>query len=275
LVEFQRAYDLVPNYRVLYNIGRAAALVKDYSRALIAFQRYLAEGKGKLEKPRLQQVTSEVTRLKGFVGEVRIECNIEGAALRVDGRDVGKSPVSVLVNAGHHTFEAIVTGSLPARRYLAIAGGDKKTVRLEIVLQVAKAASVPASRPTKKLATLPPVTEQPPKEKLGVWFWTAAIGTGVLAIATGVTGGFALKASNTFDTELAKVPTTAEAIDDARRRMKRLALATDILIGVSVATAATATYLFFTDRKLVKRERSRRSVQVSAGFGSVVVSGRF
>jgi tetratricopeptide (TPR) repeat protein len=44
LVEFQRAYQLSPNYRVLYNIARTAGLLKNHALALESFQRYLEEG---------------------------------------------------------------------------------------------------------------------------------------------------------------------------------------------------------------------------------------
>ena len=34
LVEFKQAYDLVPNYIVLYNLGQTARELKDYAAAL-------------------------------------------------------------------------------------------------------------------------------------------------------------------------------------------------------------------------------------------------
>ena len=44
LIAFQRAYEIAPNFGVLYNLGQASAELKDYVSALDAFERYLKEG---------------------------------------------------------------------------------------------------------------------------------------------------------------------------------------------------------------------------------------
>jgi tetratricopeptide (TPR) repeat protein len=37
LVEFKRAYELAPNFRVLYNLGQTSRQLKDYAAALDAY----------------------------------------------------------------------------------------------------------------------------------------------------------------------------------------------------------------------------------------------
>ena len=44
LIEFRRAYQLAPNYQVLYNIGQVSFQLQDYPGALAALQKYLLEG---------------------------------------------------------------------------------------------------------------------------------------------------------------------------------------------------------------------------------------
>ena len=44
LAEFMRAYELLPNYRVLYNIGQVQLERHDYVAALHAFDDYLEQG---------------------------------------------------------------------------------------------------------------------------------------------------------------------------------------------------------------------------------------
>ena len=44
LIEFQRAYDAAPNYKVLYNLGQTAQELQDYAGALKAFRGYLDGG---------------------------------------------------------------------------------------------------------------------------------------------------------------------------------------------------------------------------------------
>ena len=38
LIEFKRAYELEPNYRVLYNLGQTSRELKDYAAALRAYE---------------------------------------------------------------------------------------------------------------------------------------------------------------------------------------------------------------------------------------------
>src|SRR4051794_1962396 len=44
LIEFRRAYELAPNYVVLYNIGNVYYQLQDYPNALTYLERYLQEG---------------------------------------------------------------------------------------------------------------------------------------------------------------------------------------------------------------------------------------
>src|SRR5438876_6791259 len=44
LIEFRRANQLAPSFRVLYNIGQCYLELQDYGGALRSFQAYLSEG---------------------------------------------------------------------------------------------------------------------------------------------------------------------------------------------------------------------------------------
>src|SRR5262245_1414760 len=43
-VEFKRAYELVPSYKILYNMGQVSYLQHDYAAAMRYFRQYLREG---------------------------------------------------------------------------------------------------------------------------------------------------------------------------------------------------------------------------------------
>ena len=72
LVEFRRAYDLVPNYRVLYNLGRVASALHDYATALRHYRQYLAEGGSQVVPSRRLEVEGEIVKLTSRVGQVRV-----------------------------------------------------------------------------------------------------------------------------------------------------------------------------------------------------------
>ncbi|RYE85226.1 MAG: hypothetical protein EOO75_17190, partial [Myxococcales bacterium] len=52
LVEFRRAYEVAPSYRILYNLGQTSYELQDYAGALTAFTRYLKEGGAEVDAAR-------------------------------------------------------------------------------------------------------------------------------------------------------------------------------------------------------------------------------
>src|ERR1700679_4128277 len=52
LIEFQRAYDAAPNYKVLYNLGQTSLELQDYAGALKAFRGYLDGGANQIPAAR-------------------------------------------------------------------------------------------------------------------------------------------------------------------------------------------------------------------------------
>src|SRR5580658_10417014 len=75
LIEFERAYAVSPNYRVLYNIGQCRHQLRDYAGALEAFQKYLTQGDAHLTAERRKQVQANIDELGERVARVRISSN--------------------------------------------------------------------------------------------------------------------------------------------------------------------------------------------------------
>ena len=73
MVQFKRAYELDPNYAVLYNIGQTARELKSYSEALRALERYLTEGGDKISAERRASVEGWVTELKDRVAATSVQ----------------------------------------------------------------------------------------------------------------------------------------------------------------------------------------------------------
>src|SRR5688500_535179 len=102
LIEFQRAYDTAPSYKILYNIGLVHLQLNDYAGALRSFKKYLDDGGKRLDAKRRGEVEREVKKLEGRVANLEIKSNVEGAEVLVDDLEVGETPLdaAVLVNAG-------------------------------------------------------------------------------------------------------------------------------------------------------------------------------
>jgi PEGA domain len=240
LVEFKRAYELAPNYRVLYNLGQTSRELKDYASALVAYRQYIEEGGDEIRSARKKEVESALEDLIARVGTISISTNVEGAELQVDDVTVGTSPLdeAIVVNIGKRRIVATLSGYAPARRVIEVAGRDELMVDLELS---DLSRDDPAPQPP---STLPPAADEGGANVAGI---VALSVTGACGIVTGVLGGLALGASGDRDDALAAFPGNPKAIEDAKSKTSTLALATDVMIGVTAAGAVTTLILFLVD----------------------------
>ncbi len=228
LVEFKRAYEIDPKYQVLYNIGESYYQLQDYANALRTFQRYLTDGGNKISGPRRKSVEGEIKTLSTRVATLTITTNDPGAVITVDDVAVGSTPLAPLtVSAGRRKVTATISGRVPVTQVIDIAGGDKKTLKLEIA-PLATRVEPPKPPPPPPPSIVPQVV---------AWSATGAIATGAV-----ITGVLALGASSNLEEELVRYPGDPEALASAKDSAFALGLATDILIGTSIAAAGVAVY---------------------------------
>src|SRR5258706_11621719 len=93
LIEFRRANQIAPNFRVQYNLAQCYLEMQDYAGALRAFQAYLSEGKAQVPRDRRAQVEGEIKKLQSRVAPVEITSNVARAQGRVDDDVVGTTPL--------------------------------------------------------------------------------------------------------------------------------------------------------------------------------------
>ena len=126
LAEFNKAYELAPNYRVLFNLAQVQTERHDYVSALKDFEKYLDQGGAEISADRKEQVNKEITALKGRVAELTITADVEGAEVLVDGVSAGTLPLSepVRVSAGVRQLQVRKAGYETNTRTETIAGGD-------------------------------------------------------------------------------------------------------------------------------------------------------
>ncbi len=239
LVEFKRAYELLPNYNVLYNLGQTARELKDYAAALTAFERYLREGGAKIPPARRKEVSLAIDELRRKVGKLKVSVSVDGAEIVVDDVRVGVSPLAepVVVNAGRRKLEASRAGYVPAQRIVDVASTEETSVSLDL-------AKIGAS-PPKAEPVPPPAAKVPP-----LVGWGVLAGTGAFVVAAGVTGGLALSAHGSLKTALATFPGDAATITAAQGKTRTFSVATDALGGIAVAGAVTTAVLFLVVPRL-------------------------
>lgn len=218
LIEFQRAYEIAPNYRVLFNLGQASFQLHDYAEAKRSFERYLEEGGGEISEDRRTEVELELSTLAQYISTLDVVVNVDGAEISVDGQIVGTSPLGdpAALSAGRREVIVSLEGYGPVTRVVDLAGGEQATVEIDLLS----------------------LTEMP--TKLSTGFWVAAIATGAVAIGAITTGVLALQANSDLDDKLNTFPNDPDAIASAQDTVQTLTLTTDILLaGVGVGIIAT------------------------------------
>lgn len=263
LIEFRRAYKLAPTYHLLFNIGQASAELRDYVDAYNSFTQYLADGGDKISDKRREMVERELERLKGYLARLDVSVSVDGAEITIDGVEAGVSPLEepLLVSAGRRKVVVNREGYASWERSVDLAGEDETTLKVQLI-----SLNINGQKSGDKTRRL----------NLGTKFWISGGLTVAFGIGSGVVGAMTLGAQRQADEILSTVPTTQQEIDQAIGKTKRLALITDIGLGLTVA-AGVATLVFALrgggEEKVPAGEQ--QSVNVVVSPNSVALIGRF
>jgi hypothetical protein len=233
LAELERAYELVPNYKVLYNIGQVHIQLGEYARAQRALRRYLDDGKDEITAERRADVEKDLAMLAGRVAVVTIEVNVPGADVFVNDRPVTSGDRGAIakapVDAGSVRIVVTKPGYESQTRAMSVAGGDETVIRVELT-------------PVKRDVI---VVDEGGVPKIAVVGW---IVTGVLAAGAVGTGIAANAAYSKFEDQRASpIPGSAEQaavdLDKQGNLADALALTTDILIGSAIVAGGVSLWL--------------------------------
>ncbi|HVW28666.1 MAG TPA: PEGA domain-containing protein [Polyangiaceae bacterium] len=276
LAEFNKAYELAPNYRVLFNLAQVQNERHDYVSALQDFQKYLDQGGAEISADRRDQVNKEITALRGRVADLTITADVDGAEVLVDGVSAGTLPLSqpVLVSAGVRQLQVKKVGYETSTRTETIAGGDD--LHFDFKLQ-----AIPSATPT--VATTPPVFSQtensPPSETAdrssNVPFWVTLASTTLLAGGAVTFGVLTNSANSRLDHELGSFPGNPGGIDDARSTLKRDALITDILTGTAVVSGGLCVFFALHGSHGKSTQAAQTTLRVGPAGPGVRMLGTF
>lgn len=201
----------------------------------------LRYGAAALEKEVYEQARVYQKLLEGQLGRLSVECDLEGARVSLDGKQLLTCPGTrtQLLVSGEHQIVADKVGYLTRTARLLLGGGETKVVRIELM---------PLERAT--------VT----RRRWAAWKPWAVVGAGV---ALGLAGaGFEAKAEATFESydnaiavlcadrpcdELPEVVTDAY---DRGRLQNRVGIG---LLAAGSATIATGVVLLILNRPIEER----------------------
>lgn len=274
LVEFQKANEIAPSYRIHYNIAQVHQELGDYASAMRSLESYVADGGDELDADKRQRAGKEMETLRSKVASLIVRVNVEGAEVSVDDVVIGSSPVHkpYWVNRGNRKVRATYPGWVPAGKIVTAGGGD--TLEAELILVDPKATTPPPViiRTDSKPDEPKRAPQTPPPEEESSHTWVGWVATGALVTGAVVTGVLHLSAQSDLDDERSSLgadpQAKRDALDDAHARASKYAIATDIF-AISAVMAGSIT-LYVT----VQQEK-QRSTQVGFGPGSVQLSGCF
>ncbi len=264
LIQFERAYAMKSNFKVLYNIAQCYFELHQYVEARDTLAHYLQDGAGAIEAERQVKVESDLTELGRRIAHLTINVNVTGATVFVDGKKAGVTPLGIAidVNEGQRTISIETTDRGSKQRIVRLAGGESQTVTLDFN-EPAPAQS--ASTPSR----LPDSSRRRDSRGLGAGFWLTGGAALALGAGAGVTGYLALKARDDHDQDLKRFGVTADELDESQKRARTFALTTDILAGSAIVCAGVATVL------LVVHDSGGEQVGLGVGPGNVTLRGRF
>ena len=260
LAEFERVYELMPDYRVLYNIGQVSIQLGRYARAYRTLKEYVARGGSELPADRARAVEADLSSLSGKIASVSVDVTPAGAEIWVDGTVVGTAPLAerLVVDVGEHRLEARLGGYVPGSRSITLAGGDRRELSFRLEPEAPKSAQ-PPTPPTA--APTPVMRAQPtraPFEGTRSWTWLGWASTGVLATGALVTGALGASAASDLRGLRTTAGTSRRELDQARGRASSRLVVADILGGAALVTGGVTLYLQLS-RSPAKDKAMRRS----------------
>jgi hypothetical protein len=132
LAEFNRAYELIPHYAVLYNVGQAYLELGRTVKAVESLEQYLRLGAANVLPARRKEVEAVLAEISAELAAVQVTVDEEGARVSVDGEPVGRAPLSspLRVSAGPHTVAAVSASGRRVEQTLELSRGETRPIEL-------------------------------------------------------------------------------------------------------------------------------------------------
>ena len=256
VIEFQRAYELVSDYRVLYNIGQVHIQLAHYARAQRALVQYLREAGGRIDQERRSAVEADLAMLAARTGTLRVETNVAGAEILIDDIAMGSSPLvePLLLDAGEHRLSLRKPDYVTASVQFTLAGRDALERRLDL-------EKLPKTPPTQIV-----IEKQVPRAESDgtTWRWAAWSATGALAAGAAITGGLGIKAAHDLDDQRSRAGVTRSELDSTSRRARTLLATADVLGALAIGCGGVAVYLTLSRPAAERTQESGQSPSKAA-----------
>ncbi len=260
---FTLAYNTLPHFAVLANIGLSYERSGDYPRAVEYLRKYTkALGERGETNAAIDALLADTVARVGELA-VTVEGYSEDCKIYVDGLKAGASPAHVIVVPGEHRVQLMHGGTVVAENQLSVVAGE---IRHFTIAESGPEIVIPKTSPvlTDDITTVPRQSEK----------WRAPFRVSVgLTIGTGIVAGglwaMTLGTKYKFD--------NIENYDEKKavgRRGERLQVAAGVVTGVAGA-AALMVGIIGALRKSSREKNRDTAVSVKAFSDTVGVGVLF
>ena len=247
--EFQKSIKLYPTKNGLFNLANCYLAMHKYVETI----EVIARLKNSFEKELDDQWNNDIhifeKKMEEVVSQVNLEVNVDDALVVVDNKEVGSTPLlnPLVLPIGTHKIVISKEDYETVTQDLTVDKGGKDTLSITMSQKVEKVEDVLPVEPSEQ-------ETKPAEIKKGkrVWTWVALGIGGAAGIASIITGAKAVSISKDINNSCENNFCPPAAKEDADKAHK-LAVTTNVLIGVSAAGIIAGTILFFVEGKKEKR----------------------
>lgn len=280
LVELNRAYELRPSYKLVYNMAQIQLAMKDYAAALRSFRKYLADGGADVPEKRRGEIDAQIATLEQRVAAVTLTTEVPGVEVFVDDVLVGKTPAlgTLLLNAGTRKLTLRHPEYDEQTERISVLGGTQR--QLAVSLAQRRVVEVPLSANASSDVNVSPAVESPPERDAGdeaIQFepWMPWLVTGVIGASAVTVGVLTLSANGELSDMRGEADLPRDRLQEQSDHVGNLALATDILFGATLLAGGVSAWLTWGSSEPKEPGRAQASLRFAISPRAAVMSGSF
>lgn len=250
IAAFETSLRLYPTKSALFNLANCLRAAHRYDEALKALERLDHEYGTELDSAMRLAVDEQLQELRNLSASLVVEVDQTGAEVWIDGKLVGRSPLSetMYLSPGAHEVEVRLEGYEPKKTRVELLSRQTTTER--VVLVKVAPPNEPPPRPLSPPPVVPSPKAPPPEPERSTALTTAGwitAGTGAALLVGGtVTGIWALSVDSSLEQDCVDghcPPSRSSDID----RLDTLATTTNVLLGVGVAVTTAGVFMLLSD----------------------------
>ncbi|MBN2802620.1 MAG: hypothetical protein JXR91_05975 [Deltaproteobacteria bacterium] len=263
---FRKAYELRPNWKVLFNLAQSEAAAKQHGLALQTFEMYVSKGGDDIPSDRMDTVLDELERLRRMVGYVTIFApdGVE-VEVKIDGISRGVTPIrgQIPVAAGVR-HKVLLEGTEFTPQEFQVSGQQVVNIKFGGDGQDDSNQNLDESSGGKEKTESSVSTDNPKSSPLAVAGWVT-LGTGAAVLIGGTVTGIMALSSNSDLVDSCKdgCPDRADDVDSRDNKAK----ASTIMFGVGGGLVAVGIVL------LIINSKQKESVSTPVAFTPVAGRG--